>query len=66
MRNAYKLLVGKPEEKKPRGRSRRRWEDNVRNNLREIGWEGTDSIHLGYNKYHWRAVLKTAMNFRVP
>jgi len=46
MRNAYKILVGKPEGKKPRGRHRRRWEGNIRLDLREIGREGVDWIHL--------------------
>jgi hypothetical protein len=41
-RNAYKILVGKPEGKRPFGRPRRRWEDNIRLDLREIGWEGVD------------------------
>jgi len=42
MRNAYEILVGKPERKRPLGRSRRGWEDNIRMDLREIGWEGVD------------------------
>jgi hypothetical protein len=45
-RNAYMILVGKPEGKRPLGRSRRRWEDNIRMDLREIGWSGTDWINL--------------------
>jgi len=46
MRNAYKILVGKPEGKRPLGRHRHRWEDNIRMGLREIGSEGVDWIHL--------------------
>jgi hypothetical protein len=46
MRNAYKILVGKPEGKKALGRPRRRWEDNIRMDLRGIGWEGVDWMHL--------------------
>jgi hypothetical protein len=46
MRNAYKILVEKPEGKRPLGRSRSRWEDNIRMNVRETGWEGVDWIHL--------------------
>jgi hypothetical protein len=46
MRNSYSILVGKPEGKRPLGRHRQRWEDNIRMNLREIGWEGVDWVHL--------------------
>jgi hypothetical protein len=46
MRNAYKILVGKPEGKRPLGRHRRRWDDNTRVDLREIVWEGMDWTHL--------------------
>jgi hypothetical protein len=46
MRNAYKILIGKPEGKGPLGRPRNKWEDNVIMDLREIGWEGVDWIHL--------------------
>jgi hypothetical protein len=45
-RNAYRILVGKPEGKRPLGRPGRRWEDNIRMDLREIGWGGMDWIHL--------------------
>jgi hypothetical protein len=50
MRNAYKIFVGKPDEKRPHRRLWRRWEDNIRMNLREIGWEGVDWIHLTQDK----------------
>jgi hypothetical protein len=46
MGNAYKILVGKPEGKRPLGRPRRRWEDNIRMDFSEIGWEGMDCMHL--------------------
>jgi hypothetical protein len=46
MRNTYKILVRKPEGKRPLGRQRHRWEDNIRRDLREIGWMGVDWIHL--------------------
>jgi hypothetical protein len=46
MKNAYKILVGEPEEKKPLGRPRHRWEDNIRRDLREIGWESVEWMHL--------------------
>jgi hypothetical protein len=50
MRNVYTILFGKPAGKKPLGRPRRRWEDNIRMNLREIGWEGVDCIHLAQER----------------
>jgi hypothetical protein len=46
MRNAYRIFVGKPKGKRPRGRHGRRWENNIRIGLREIGWKGVDWIHL--------------------
>jgi hypothetical protein len=46
MRNVYRLLVKNPEGKRPLGRSRRRWEDNIKMDLTEIGWEGVNCIHL--------------------
>jgi hypothetical protein len=49
MRNAYRILVGKPEGKRPLGRPKHRWEDNVEMDLREIGWEDANSIHLAQN-----------------
>jgi hypothetical protein len=64
VRNAYKILVGKPEGKRPLGRPGRRWEDNIRMNFREIGWEDVDCIHLAQVRDHWWAVLNTVMNLR--
>jgi len=64
MRNAYNILVGKSEGKRPLGRCRCRWED-VRIDLRQIGWEGVDWIHLAQDMDQWRAVVSTIMNFRV-
>jgi len=49
-RKAYRILVGKPKGKRPLGRPRGRWEDNIRMDLGEIGWEGVDWIHLAYDK----------------
>jgi hypothetical protein len=66
MRKAYKILVGKSEEKKPCGRSRCRWEDNIRMDLREVGWEDVDWIHLAEDRYQWWAPVKTVMNLWVP
>jgi hypothetical protein len=58
--------VGKPEGKRPLGRPRRRWEDNIIMGLREIGWGGTDWIDLAQDRDQWRALVKTVMNLRVP
>jgi hypothetical protein len=58
--------VGKPEGRRPLGRFRRRWEDNIKINLREIGWGGMDWIHLAQDRDQWRALVNTVMNFRVP
>jgi hypothetical protein len=65
-RNAYRILLGKPEGKRPLGRTRRRWVDNVKMYLREIGWDGRDWIELAYDRNQWRAVVNTVMNLRVP
>jgi len=64
MKNAYKILVGKPEGKRPHGRSRCRWEDN-RKDLTEIGLEGMNRFHLAQDWDQWRAVVNTVMNLRV-
>jgi hypothetical protein len=66
MRNVYKILIGKPEGKRPIGRSRRRREDNIRIGLRELGWKGVDWIHLAHDRDLWRAGVNTIMNLRVP
>jgi hypothetical protein len=65
-RNAYKILVGKPEKKRPLGRPRRRWVDNIKVDLREIGWDGLDWIDLAQDRDRWRALVNTVMNLRVP
>jgi hypothetical protein len=57
MENAYNILVGKPEGKKLVGRSRRRWENNIIMDLRDIGWEVVDWIHLAQNRVQWGAFL---------
>jgi hypothetical protein len=64
-RKVYKVLVRKPEGKRPPGRSRRRWEDGIRINLREIGLGGADWIRLAQNRDRWRAVVSAVMNLRV-
>jgi hypothetical protein len=64
--HAYRILVGKPEGKRPLGRPRRRWVDNIKMDLGEIRWDGRDWIELTQDRYLWRALLNTVMNFRVP
>jgi hypothetical protein len=64
--NACKILVVKPEGKSPLGRPRRRWEDNIRMDLRETRWSGMDWIDLAQDRDQWRALVNTVMNLRVP
>jgi hypothetical protein len=64
--NAYKILLEKPEGKRPLGRPRCRWEDNIRMVLREIGCGGKDWIDLAQDRDQWRAFVNTVMNIRVP
>jgi hypothetical protein len=64
--NAYRILVGKPKGKRPLGRPRHRWVDNIKMDLREIGWDGMDWIKLAQNSDQWRAIVNTVMNLRVP
>jgi hypothetical protein len=61
-RKVYKVLVGKPEGKRPLGRPRRRWEDGIRMDLREIGLGGVDGIRLSQDRDRWRAVVSAVMN----
>jgi hypothetical protein len=65
-RGAYRALVGKPEGRRPLGRPRHRWEDNIKVDLREVGWGGTDWINLAQDRDRWRALVYTVMNLRVP
>jgi hypothetical protein len=65
-RNAYRIFAGKPEGKRPLGRPRRRWENNFKMDLREIGWDGMDWIDLAQDRDQWRALMNTVMNLRVP
>jgi hypothetical protein len=61
-----RILVGKLERKRPLGRQRRRWVDNIKMGLREIGWDGMDWIDLAHGRNQWRALVNTVMNLRVP
>jgi hypothetical protein len=65
-RSAYRVLVGRPEGKRPLGRPSRRWEDNIKMDLREIGIDGANWILLAQDRVQWRAFLNTVMNLRVP
>jgi hypothetical protein len=64
-RNVYRVLVGKPEGERPLGRPRRRWEDGIKMDLREIGWGGVEWIHLAQDRDHSQAVVNVAINSRV-
>jgi hypothetical protein len=64
-RDVYKVLVGKPEGKRPLGRPRRRWEHGIRMDLREIGLGGVDCIRLAQDRDQWRAVVNAVMNLWV-
>jgi hypothetical protein len=65
-RNTYRILVREPERKRPLGKPRRRWVDNIKMNLAEIGWGGTDWIDLAQDRDQWKALVNTVMNLRVP
>jgi hypothetical protein len=65
-RNVYRLLVGKPEGKRPLGRPRRRWIDNIKMDLSEIGLNVVDWISLDQDGHRWRALVNAVINFRVP
>ena len=62
----YRVLVGEPEGKKPLGRPRRRWENNIKMNLQEVGCGGMDWIDLAQDRDRWRAIVNAVMNLRVP
>jgi hypothetical protein len=65
-RTAYRLLVGKIEGKRPLGRPRRRWVDNIRMDLGEVGWGDVDRIGLAKDKNRWRALVNSVLNLQVP
>jgi hypothetical protein len=62
---AYNILVGRPEGRRPLGRPRRRWEDNIKMDLWEIGFEDVDWVHLAQDRDTWRTLVNTVMNLRV-
>jgi hypothetical protein len=66
VRGAYNILVGRPEGRRPLGRPRCRWEDNIKMDLMEIGFGDEDWIHWAQDRDRWRALVNTVMNLRVP
>jgi hypothetical protein len=62
----YRLLVGKPEGKKPLGRFRRRWEDSIKMDLQEVGWGDVNWIEVAQDRDRWHAHVTAVMNLRVP
>jgi len=65
-RGVNRVLVGKPERKRPLGRPRRRWEDNVKMDIKEVACGGMDWIELAHDRDRWRAVMNAVMNISVP
>jgi hypothetical protein len=65
-RGAYRILVGRPERRRPLGRPRRRWEDNIKTDLQDEGWVGMDWIELAQDRDKRRAVMNEVINLRVP
>ena len=65
-RGVHRLLVGKPEGKRPLGRPRHRWEDNIKTDLQEVGEGSGDWMELAQDREMWRAFVSTVMNFRIP
>jgi hypothetical protein len=66
VRGVYNIWVGRPEGRRQLGRPRRRWEDNIKMDLREIGFGDVDLIHWAQDRDRWRALVNTVMNLRVP
>jgi hypothetical protein len=65
-RNAYRILVGKRDGKRPLGRPMRSWVGDIKKDLREIGWDGKDWMDLAQDRDRWRAYVNAVMNLRVP
>jgi hypothetical protein len=66
VRGAYNILIGRPEGRRPLGRTRHRWKDNIKMDLRDIGFGDVDWIHWAQDRDRWRALVNTVMNLRVP
>jgi hypothetical protein len=64
--SVYRVLVGRPKGKRTLGRSRHKWEDNIKLNLREIGIDGANWIQLAQDRVRWRTFVNTVMNLQVP
>jgi hypothetical protein len=62
----HRILVGRPEGRRPFGRPRHRWEDNIKMDLQEVGWDGVARIDVTQDRDRWRAVVNAVMNLRVP
>jgi len=65
-RGVYRVLVGKPEGKRPLGRPKRRWEDNIKMDLQQVGCGGVDWIQLAQDRKRWRGLVNAVMSLRVP
>ena len=65
-RGVHRVLVGKPEGKRPLGRPKRRWEDNIKMDLKEVGGDCGDWMELAQDRERWRSLVSTVMNLRVP
>jgi hypothetical protein len=65
-RGVHRVLLGKPEGKRQPGRPRRRWEDNIKRDLKEVGGGCGDWMERAQDRYRWRALVSTVMNFRIP
>jgi hypothetical protein len=65
-RGAYRILVGRPEGRRPLGRHRRRWEENIKMDIREVGWEDMNWIDLAQDRDRWRALVNAVMNLQFP
>jgi hypothetical protein len=66
VRGAYNILVERPEWRRPLGRPKRRWKDNIKMDLREVGFGNVDWIHWAQDRDRWRALVNTVMDLRVP
>jgi hypothetical protein len=65
-RSAYRVLMGKPKGKRPLGRPRRKWEDNIKMDIKEVGWGSIDWIDLAQDRNRWRTLVNALMNLPVP